>query len=482
MDIRDVLTMLRRRWAGIVAVTLIGLAIAALVTLNYKPTYAVSSTIFVRVTPAGTEPDDLSNAATLETNEVTRLASLASTTAMLQRAIDRLPLPGTSPSTLSKAVHADLSATDELELTVTGEDRNLSVRLVQEISNELVANVAARSPKNEAGAPIVVASIARPATIDNEPVADNANLILLVGALVGLAVGVMLAALRHALDLTVRTRGDVARATRCEVVTEAPRDSRLAKGRVGVLDDLHSPLAEAHRRLRTHLLFGATAPTRVLVVTSAIAREGKSTTSIGIASALANAGQSVLLIDADLRTPHLAGYLGLQPTAGLTTVLSSETTLAQAVQRVGPQELDVLTAGGTPANPAELLGSQNMKELLDEAVANYDFVILDAPAVLPVTDATLLAALSRGVIMVAGSGTVTAPQLRDAIAALERINGSILGIVLNKVRRTRRDRMTLSPNPHDRHGTAEAATATNVPAHNQGPARAIAPGDALADR
>ena len=199
--------------------------------------------------------------------------------------------------------------------------------------------------------------------------------------------------------------------------------------------DSHSMRAEAYRRLRTNLQFLLLSGRKAsIVVTSSIADEGKTTTAINLASTLAAAGQSVLLIDADLRRPSLASYVNLDGTVGLTDVIIGRAALSDVVQPLGRANLHVLLSGRVPPNPSELLGSQPMQNLLAEATSRYDMVILDSPPVLPVTDAALLSRFCGGVLVVVGSGDVTKPELTTAIESLEAVDASILGLVLNRVR------------------------------------------------
>ena len=154
------------------------------------------------------------------------------------------------------------------------------------------------------------------------------------------------------------------------------------------------------------------------------------------AAALADTGARVLLVDADLRRPSIAEYLGLEGAVGLTTVLIGRASLEDVVQPWRETSLDILPTGQIPPNPSELLGSRAMQELLAEATASYDAVLLDSPPVLPVTDATVLSGLTGGTLVVAGAGQTHRGQLSDTIEALGTVDTQVLGVVLNRVNRT----------------------------------------------
>lgn len=155
---------------------------------------------------------------------------------------------------------------------------------------------------------------------------------------------------------------------------------------------------------------------------------------VNLALALAQGGEHVLLIECDLRRPRAARSLGLDAAVGVTTVLVGKATLAEALQEV--DGLDVLAAGAIPPNPAELIQSGAMKDLLAEVRHRYDVVLMDAPPLLPVTDAALLAAQADGALVVVRHGKTTRDQLRGALQRLRQVDGAALGIVFNMTPRS----------------------------------------------
>jgi capsular exopolysaccharide synthesis family protein len=201
----------------------------------------------------------------------------------------------------------------------------------------------------------------------------------------------------------------------------------------------HSTFAEAFRQLRTNLQFvDAANHPRVLVVTSSIAGEGKSTTTANLALAMAESGASVCVVEGDLRRPRLLNYLGLEGSVGLTDVLIGRYELDDVLQPFGSHSLTVLGAGATPPNPSELLGSTSMRNTLDELRRRFDYVLIDGAPVLPVTDSTVLTRLADGAIIVAGSGVVTKDQFDQALETFETVKGTVLGVVLNRMPRQAR--------------------------------------------
>src|SRR5699024_7601808 len=190
--------------------------------------------------------------------------------------------------------------------------------------------------------------------------------------------------------------------------------------------------------------------------------EGKTSSAINLAHVLAQAGERVLLIDADLRRPSVAKYLGLESTAGLTAVLIEEARLEDVTQPLETDGLDVLASGPVPPNPSELLGSQRMKLLLDAAGSDYEYVVLDSAPLLAVTDAAVLSRVVGGTVMVAQSDRVKRQQLGEALEKLDAVEAHLLGIVLNRVLSDPRSAYTYASHPdasNPQHGAREEVDA-----------------------
>jgi capsular exopolysaccharide synthesis family protein len=196
-----------------------------------------------------------------------------------------------------------------------------------------------------------------------------------------------------------------------------------------------SQMAESYRALRTSLLLSSLgAPPKVILITSALPEEGKTTTSLNTAAVLAQKGVRVLLIDADLRRPSIHKTLGMGPHSGLSNVLTGSADLQQTIVRspVLPN-LFILPAGSPPPNPAELLASVQMKDVLTQLREQYDHVVIDTPPTLSVTDAVVLATRVDSVILVIRSGRTTKTALRRARDVLAQVNARVTGVVLNAV-------------------------------------------------
>lgn len=184
-------------------------------------------------------------------------------------------------------------------------------------------------------------------------------------------------------------------------------------------NDLKNPATEAYRVIRTSIQF---------------AQAGKELKTLAVTSCMPNEGKSVLLLDCDMRNPTVHKNFGLSNKLGLSSCISMGTPLSAAVQATKVDNLYAVTSGVIPPNPSELLGSERMRELLQEAREIYDYVLIDLPPVLPVADALVLGAVVDGVVLVIDSGEVKVDMARDVKKQLQNAGANILGVVLNKVR------------------------------------------------
>ena len=200
-------------------------------------------------------------------------------------------------------------------------------------------------------------------------------------------------------------------------------------------NDLKNPATEAYRVIRTSIQFAqAGKELKTLAVTSCMPNDGKSTTIANLAVVLTQAGKSVLLIDCDMRNPTVHKNFNLSNKVGLSSCISMGTALSDAVQKTSIEGLYALTGGVIPPNPSELLGSEQMKNVLQRAKEQYDYVLIDTPPVMPVTDALIVSRFVDGMILVIASAEVKVEMARDVKKQLQHAGANILGVVLNKVR------------------------------------------------
>jgi len=209
----------------------------------------------------------------------------------------------------------------------------------------------------------------------------------------------------------------------------------MKKSRLFTLSNPKSPVAEAFRTLRTNIQFSSIdKPINSLVITSTGPGEGKSTVSINIAVSMAQAEKKVLLIDCDLRRPSLHRTFAFNHLTGLTNILIEDIEYTDVLHEAeGIKGLHVIGSGPIPPNPAELLGSNKMKNFVQKMKNEYDMVILDAPPIGMVTDSAVLSTIVDGTILVCAVGEVDVNATKRAKELLDKVNANIIGVVLNKV-------------------------------------------------
>jgi receptor protein-tyrosine kinase len=272
----------------------------------------------------------------------------------------------------------------------------------------------------------------RSASYSAAPVSPQRKRTAALGIILGLVIGFGSAVLRESLDTRVRSAEDVVELADKPVLGAIGFDA-TAKDRQLITDiDSHAPRAEAFRVLRTNLQFiDVDTANKVFVLSSAVPGEGKTSTAVNLSISLAQAGVRTLLIEGDLRRPRAAKALGLDGIVGVTSVLVGKVKLDDALQQHEPSRLEFLASGPVPPNPAELLQSNAMRDLMTTVKARYDVVIIDAPPLLPVTDAALLAREADGAIVVVRHGKTTRDQVRGAVERLSQVDASLLGVVMN---------------------------------------------------
>jgi capsular exopolysaccharide synthesis family protein len=261
------------------------------------------------------------------------------------------------------------------------------------------------------------------------PVRPNKTLNIILGIVIGLLVGVGLAFFIEYLDTSVKTIDDVERALQSPVLGVIPQN-------VGHLIDegAESQHAEAYRVLRTNLLFSRKDDRlNSIVVVSAGAGEGKSTTVLNLATVFAQAGQRVLLVDSDLRRPTLHKLLKVSNSLGVTNYLLKQNTLEEVIQRTSIPTLDLMASGKLPSSSMNILGSAPMKNMVAELKQRYDFVFFDSPPIMGVSDAAILASEIDMVVQVIQYRRYPQPMNIRAKQMIEKVGGTLIGIVLNNI-------------------------------------------------
>lgn len=432
MELSTYLRILHRNWILIVALSILGGAGAYGYSLLQTPTYQANTQLYVSVRSDSSVVSDLAQGTTFARQAVVSFVDVVDSAIVLDRVIDDLNLD-TTPQQLARWVEAS-SPTNSVIISISVSNTNPET--AASIANSVGTNFAdvvtnsLEKPEGDAASLVRIETI-EPALVPASPASPHTTLNTVLGFLIGLGVGVTFAVLRSVLDTRIHSLHDIEHATQAPVLGGITLDPDAKKRPLIVHADPRSPRAESFRSLRTNLQFiDVDGTSRSFVVTSAGPGEGKSTTTANLAITLAETGARVALVDGDLRLPRVADYMGLEGGVGLTDVLIGRAELADVLQQWGTGKLFVLTSGKTPPNPSELLGSQAMQRTLEALAGAFDYVLVDTPPLLLVTDAAVVSRFTSGVLIVAASGSTKRPQLAAALEKLNAIGSRIFGVIV----------------------------------------------------
>ncbi|WP_417216878.1 polysaccharide biosynthesis tyrosine autokinase [Arthrobacter sp.] len=426
--------VLKKRWYVVVLSAFLAGTAAFAVSTQIAPTYRSEASLFFSLRD-GDSGTDINQGLTYTQNQMLSYAELATTATVLDRAAETLDtvLP---QKALQRAVTVTTPQnTVILKIQSTTTDPQLSADIANGVAESLKDVVSEVAPTDASGKPTVTARViqpAQPATIQSSP---NKSKNALLGAFAGGGIALVVAFLIVIFDTKIRSIKALKSVTDHPVLGVAERTLKSSDVRPIAIRAPHSSATERYRQLRASLRFTSVShELSTIAITSSIPGEGKSVTALNLALTMAEGAERILLIDADLRRPRVAHYLGLEPAVGLTTVIVGGLALTDAVQRFSNTRLDVLTSGDIPPNPSELLDSQAMQRLLNQAKESYDVVILDTAPVLSVSDAAIVAQRVDSTVVVIDSTRIRFAQLEQTTDLLEAAGVHISGLVLNKVK------------------------------------------------
>ncbi|SEL20356.1 capsular exopolysaccharide family [Blastococcus sp. DSM 46786] len=439
MSLSVFLGLIRRRSSWLVAGVVLAVAVAGVGSLTATRLYTAEARLFFTL-EYGDSAGDLAQGSNYLQSQVASFALLAETPTVLGPAGEAPDVAAGSRSLAAQVSASVVPETVVVQISATDPSPARAAAIANAVAAELELAVEGLSPAGEDGSPAVRATTVAPAGVPGAPVSPRTSLNLAVGVLAGLLLGCGLALARDRLDTRVRDAAVVAQLTGLPVVGSIPTRPSGSTAHPAVDADPHGVVAEAVRQFRTNLQFlgmqdEERAGARIVAVTSSRSGEGKSTVAVELAAALAETGTRVLLVDADLRRPTIADRLGLEAAAGLTTALLGRASVADLVQEWGTAGLHVLPSGPVPPNPSGLLGSPVMRRLLERLRDDYDHVVLDTAPVLPVSDAAVLSRSVDGLVVLADVTRVRRAQLSQSLHSLAQVQATVLGVVLNQVRR-----------------------------------------------
>ncbi|NPD03927.1 polysaccharide biosynthesis tyrosine autokinase [Nocardioides sp. zg-1308] len=416
----------------LIGCTILGALLMIAKTTREPVLYSATSSGLVRVGEATTAGEEQGNSQLAE-DKATLYAFLVSTMPVAEQVVEDLGLdvpPEAIAGRFSASVDATVNALTVSAIGSTPEEaRDLANAVVDAVV--VVAQEIETGEANPKEAPLTRIVPLQPAQLPGAPFTPDYRNAAMKGAIGGLGLAYAVLIGRRLIDRRIRSAKHVEEATGAAVLGIIPQEESLGRAHRGVRGDL-GRAAESFRQLRTNLRFvDVDNEPRRIVVTSALAGEGKSTVAANVARLVAQAGTPVLLVDADLRRPTLATTFEIDGAVGLTQALAGDVDVRDVIVDSGMANLSLLAAGRIPPNPSELLGSLRMKQFIDDLSHDY-LVILDAPPLLPVTDAGLLSAFCDGALLVQAAGKTQIEQSQQCRRILDQVGSRLLGVVLNK--------------------------------------------------
>lgn len=421
METIQYLRALARSWFIVLITLLAGGAGGYFAYHHATPQYRSSIRMIVSGNGGG-QPTDEVTARILATQRALALSQVAATSPAIKAAAQAAGYPAASPA---------VSSTSDDQgpfLTVTVVDtRPARAHAIADAYARILPDTLVRL-EGRADTSISVSALS-PATLPSEPFSPRLLPDVGLGLAAGLVLGIAIALLREAIDRTIRDTDELERISGLSAVGTVPRG--LPKQPLPVNTRPRSARAEAYRQIRTTLLNAESQP-RSIAITSASAGEGKTSVAANLAAVFSRAGHRIALVDADLRRPRVAAVMEVRAKPGLSDVLARRVSLEEALIILDDGRLAVLPSGTIPANPSEALGGAVMGTVLERLKRDYEYVFIDTPPVLPVTDALVVAPMVDGVVLVTRLGRTTRERVRRAQAAIRRVNATIFGVVPNQ--------------------------------------------------
>lgn len=433
MTISDVLRAFKKHWVTEIILFSIAIGATAGITCAMPTLYTAQSEVLVQVSPSSSDLVAAQQAvpASSQLAVVSMCTDVVKSDAVLKTVIDNLGLHD-SISDLRKKVNLVTSDTSMLvQLTASYSNAEDSVKIVDALTSQLGKQL----QKIYTSLQVSLSVVQKPVT----PTAPSSPIVIAnygIGIAVGLVLALMGAVIREMLDKGINDVSDVQTIVREPVLASIPKAHTVSNGVPAVITKPRGRAAEEIRRLTTNISFVTPKDLNqpnVIIVTSANPREGKTTVSVNMAAAFAEKGKSVLLIDADVRHPSVAPALGMNSGVGLVSLLAGEVSAKEAIQSYWKSYLQVLPAEEQKTPSDIILGSDAMRQLIDQAAERYDYVIMDTAPMTVANDAAVFTEKGGMLVLVVGQGVAQKKVLREVVKEFRMFKTAIRGVVLNMV-------------------------------------------------
>lgn len=430
---RRFVLVLRTTWYVVVVLALAGSGLAVTVSVLETPQYDSTAVMYV-TSGSGDSTQTAYQGSLASQQRVASYAKLATSNLVLETAVKSAGASLSADELRRLVVASTTPETVLLSVRVRYRDPAVAAALANAVASSMSSFVRELETPSGGGEPLAKLTVVTPAVASESAATPRTARNIVIGALAGLLVGVLCVAIRARFDTRIRSADDAESELGVPVLSVVPKSRKFAGSSMVDFSSGSSAVAEAFRKLRTNLRFVEVSDAlRVVLVTSPNEGEGKTTTALNLAAALGEAGVKALVVDGDIRRPAVASRVGVEGGLGLTTYLQGGVELTDVIQRCGTDTFDVLAAGEVPPNPSELLGSKAAADLFVALAERYEYVIVDSPPILPVTDAVVTAANCDGVLLVLRSQDTTRSEALSAMSQLAKGECRVAGVVLNGI-------------------------------------------------
>jgi|GEM_PF-92006 len=429
LNLKGFFHIIRKRLKLILLITISCTLVSGILSFFViKPTYEAQVTVMLGKLQANDKISVNYDDVMMYQNLIKTYAEIAKSTNVTKLASYKLNSQ-IAPETLQKIVIVTPQPdTQLLQIKATSKDPKEAVDIVNAVLTTFIEECKRTLPTGTD-----IQAIDEP-KFPEQPVKPKKALNVAIALFMGLMASVGLAFLLEHIDSTIKTEEDISRYLNISVAGIIPKHEKLMeKPNIITVKDPKSPFAEAYRTLRTNIqLSSFDKKIQSIVITSSMPEEGKSVTAANLAVVMAESGAKTIIIDCDQRKPILHRVFFVSNQLGISDLLVGNAKLAGAIKNTDIENLSILTSGTRPPNPAELLASSKMKNFIEALKEKFEYIIIDTPPVIAVTDAQILASLSDGCLLVVASSQVEREAVVKTKLLLEKVNANILGVVLNK--------------------------------------------------
>ena len=436
----DLLATIRKHLiAALVACAVVIACVGAYVFLA-PPEYTSTAQVIATFNAAqengeSTDISQQNTGGTYISSQIKSYPTLTTTEKVLSPVISKLGLNESVSELAKQLVVTNPSNTAFVNISAKSGDAQRSADIANAVAESLRTVVQQDLYGGSKGQSPIKLTVVQKATVPQSPSSPKKGLYFAIGVVLGIIVGVFAAVLKELLSTKVEETSDVRGIVKASALGSVPKNEILTGTRPIIITEPNGPVAEEYRRIRANIKFlqADKVPDRgqLLVISSTSPSEGKTTTVINVAAVLAENGAKVLLVDADLRHPSVAHHLGIEGSVGLAHVLSGQMSPVDVVQSYWKPNLHILPAGKRPANASLLLNSDMMKMLIEQALMQYDYVLIDTAPLAVSNDGIVFGSWAKGVVLVAANGICRKKDLEESMDALRTAKVPVLGFVFN---------------------------------------------------